>query len=87
MPVVGIGPQGDDGLHPRTAFTITPSDVTDLSLTCTKGLYVTVAGNLSYQLVDSAAAVLIPVLASQRIEGHVKFVKAATTATVVGYGG
>lgn len=77
----------DDGLNPRTAFAITPSDSNDLSLSCTKGLICTVAGSLVYQLVDSAAAVTIPVTVGMRIPGHVKFVKAATTATVIGFGG
>lgn len=96
--VKGMGPAGDDGLVPRNWFAITPSDTTDaahdLSNTdnanvANKGLYVAVAGNLTFQTVDASAAVgPIAVTAGQYIYGQIKYVKATTTtATVLGMGG
>lgn len=88
-PYGGTGPTGDDGLQPRTGFVVTPSDATDTSLTITKGLLVTVAGNLAVRWVDSAAAVAaFAVTAGQYIPGHfIRVMSTGTTATVIGFGG
>lgn len=87
MPNAGMGPQGDDGLVPRKWTAVAPSDVTDLTDIANKGLYVSVAGSLVMQGVDSAAAVTVAVVAGQYMYGNFKLVKAATTATVIALGG
>lgn len=73
---------------PPTAFkAVVPSDTTDLSAIATKGLYVTVSGNLTFEGISDVAPTTIPVTAGQFVPGHFLHVMAATTATVIASGG
>jgi hypothetical protein len=70
--------------QPNRALAVTPSDATDITATATKGLLVTVTGNVNVTYAgDSTAVALGTWPAGSYIPGALERVNAATTATVV----
>jgi hypothetical protein len=72
---------------PNTLTAITPSDSTDVTATCTKGLFVAVTGNVNVTGVGGTAQSLGTQVAGTRIRIALSKVNAATTATVFGLSG
>jgi len=72
---------------PTTYNAITPSDSTNVTATCTKGLFVAVTGNVNVTGVGGSAVSLGTQVAGTRIPGALSRVNAATTATVFGLSG
>ncbi len=72
---------------PTTYTAITPSDSTDVTSTCTKGLFVSVTGNVNVTGVGGSAVSLGTQVAGTTIPGALSRVNAATTATVFGLSG
>lgn len=72
---------------PTTYTAITPSDSTDVTATCTKGIFVAVTGNVNITGVGGSAVSLGTQLAGTTIPGALSRVNAATTATVFGLSG
>jgi hypothetical protein len=70
--------------QPTLSVAVTASDATDLTATCTKGLWVGTGGNLSVKLAgDSAATTWKNVPAGTYVPGAYSRVMAATTAADV----
>ena len=72
---------------PTTYTAITPSDATDVTATCTKGLFVAVTGNVNITGVGGSAVSLGTQVAGTTIPGALSRVNVATTATVFGLSG
>ncbi len=72
---------------PTTYTTITPSDSTNVTSTCTKGIFVAVTGNVNITGVGGSAVSLGTQIAGTTIPGALSRVNAATTATVFGLSG
>lgn len=72
---------------PTTYTAITPSDSTNVTSTCTKGIFVAVTGNVNITGVGGSAVSLGTQIAGTTIPGALSRVNAATTATVFGLSG
>ena len=69
---------------PSTFTAITPSDSTDVTSACSKGVQVTVTGNVNLTGLGGSAVSWSTQVAGTVIYGSFSRVNAATTATVVG---
>lgn len=72
---------------PTTFTAITPSDATNVTTTCTKGILVTVAGIVNVTGVGGSAVGLGTLPVGTHIPAALSRVNVATTATVVGLSG
>lgn len=72
---------------PTTYTAITPNDSTDVTSVCTKGLFVSVTGDVNVTGVGGSAVSLGTQIAGTTIPGALSRVNAATTATVFGLSG
>jgi hypothetical protein len=71
-------------LPPGTLTAITPSDSTNVTATCSRGIFVAVTGNVNVTGTGGSAVSLGTQVAGTRIELALSRVNAATTATVIG---
>ena len=71
-------------LPPGTLTAITPSDSTPVTSTCSRGIFVSVTGNVNVTGTGGSAVSLGTQVAGTKIELALSRVNAATTATVIG---
>jgi hypothetical protein len=72
---------------PTTYSAITPSDSTNVTALCTKGIFVAATGNVNVTGVGGSAVSMGTQVAGTTIPGALSRVNAATTATVFGRSG